>query len=44
MGFVLTEKSCERIVILLHYILNGIQVLLEGPTGTGKTRTALITC
>ena len=44
MGYVLTEKSCERIAMLIHYILSGIPVLLEGPTGTSKTRTALIAC
>ena len=30
--------------MLIHYILNGIPVLLEGPTGTSKTRTTLIAC
>ena len=44
MGYVLTDKSCERLAILIHYILNGIPVLIEGPTGTSKTRTALIAC
>ena len=43
-GYVLTEKSCERMAMLIHYILNGIPVLLEGPTGTSKTRTTLIAC
>ena len=43
-GYVLTEKSCERMAMLIHYILSGIPVLLEGPTGTSKTRTTLIAC
>jgi DNA polymerase III delta prime subunit len=29
---------------LVHYIRNKIPVLLEGPTGTSKTRTTLIAC
>ena len=43
-GYVLTDKSCERMAMLIHYILCGIPVLLEGPTGTSKTRTTLIAC
>ena len=43
-GYVLTDKSCERMAMLIHYILSGIPVLLEGPTGTSKTRTTLIAC
>jgi midasin (ATPase involved in ribosome maturation) len=43
-GYILTEKSCERMVKLIHYIENKIPVLLEGPTGTSKTRTTLIAC
>ena len=43
-GFILTEKSMERMALLIHYILNGIPVLLEGNTGTSKTRTALTAC
>ena len=30
--------------MLLHYIVSGIPVLLEGRTGTSKTRTTLIAC
>jgi len=30
--------------MLIHYILSGIPVLLEGPTGTSKTRTTLMAC
>ena len=44
LGYVLTDKSCERMAMLIHYILSGIPVLLEGQTGTAKTRTALIAC
>ena len=44
MGYVLTDKLCERLAMLIHYILSGIPVLLEGPTGTSKTRTAIIAC
>ncbi len=43
-GYMLTEKSCERMIKLIHYIENKIPVLLEGPTGTSKTRTSLIAC
>ena len=43
-GYVLTDKSCERMAMLIHYIISGIPVLLEGPTGTSKTRTTLIAC
>jgi len=43
-GFILTEKSMERMALLIHYILNGIPVLLEGNTGTSKTRTTLTAC
>ena len=41
-GFILTEKSKERLALLIHYNLIGIPVLLEGNTGTSKTRTSLI--
>ena len=44
LGYVLTDKSCERISILIHYIQSGIPALIEGPTGTSKTRTTLIAC
>ena len=44
MGYVLTEKSCERMAMIIHYVLSGISVLLEGSTGTLKTRIALIAC
>ena len=43
-GYVLTDKSSERMAMLIHYIQSGIPVLLEGPTGTSKTRTTLIAC
>lgn len=41
-GFVLTNNSIERISLLIHYILTGIPILLEGNTGTAKTRTAIV--
>ena len=43
-GFILTEKSMERMALLIHYILNGVPVLFEGNTGTSKTRTTLTAC
>jgi midasin (ATPase involved in ribosome maturation) len=42
LGFILTDKSSERMAKLIHYIKAKIFVLLEGPTGTSKTRTTLI--
>ena len=44
LGYVLTDKSCEILSILIDCILSRIPVLLEGPTGTSKTRTTLIAC
>ena len=41
-SFILTNESAERMANLIHYIKNKIPVLLEGPTGTSKTRTTLI--
>ena len=43
-GFILTKKSMERLALLIHYILNGIPVLIEGYTGTAKSRTILTAC
>ena len=43
-GYVLTNKSYEKLAILIHYILSGIPVLLEGQRSTAKTRTTLIAC
>jgi Rad3-related DNA helicase len=42
LGFILTDKSSERMAKLIHYIKTKVIVLLEGPTGTSKTRTTLI--
>jgi len=42
LGFILTDKSSERMAKLIHYINTKVIVLLEGPTGTSKTRTTLI--
>ena len=41
-GFILTDESAERMANLIQCIKNKIPVLLEGPTGTSKTRTTLI--
>ena len=41
-SFILTDESAERMANLIHYIKNKIPVLLEGPTGTSKTRTTII--
>jgi predicted lactoylglutathione lyase len=41
MGFVLTDKSCERIAMLIHYIKSGIPVLLERPIDTSKKRITI---
>ena len=41
-GFILTQKSKERISLLIHYILTGNPILFEGNTGTAKTRTAIM--
>jgi len=43
-GYILTQKSKERLALLIDYLLNGIFVLLEGNTGSSKTRTALTAC
>ena len=40
-GYILTDDSKERLALLIHYIKNGIPVLLEGNTGTFKSRTAI---
>lgn len=40
----MTEKSKERLALLIHYILCGVSVLFEGNTGTAKTRTVLVAC
>ena len=37
LGFILTDKSCEKLSILIHYIISEIPVLLEGPTDSSKT-------
>ena len=41
-GFILTDESAERMANLIQCIKNKIPVLLEGPTGTSKTRTTLL--
>ena len=43
-NFILTELSCKRMAQIIHYIKAGNPVLLEGETGTAKTRTSEIAC
>lgn len=40
-NFIETEKSLQRINIVYDGIRSGIPILLEGETGTSKTRTAI---
>lgn len=40
----LTDEACLRMARLVHYFRNKIPVVLEGPTGTSKSRTTLIAC
>jgi hypothetical protein len=43
-NFILTDLSCKRMAEIIHYIKTGNPVLLEGDTGTAKTRTSVIAC
>ena len=43
-NFILTDLSCKRMAQIIHYIKAGNPVLLEGDTGTAKTRTSIIAC
>ncbi len=43
-NFILTDLSCRRMAEIIHYIKSGNPVLLEGDTGTAKTRTSIIAC
>ncbi len=43
-NFILTNLSCKRMAQIIHYIKAGNPVLLEGDTGTAKTRTSIIAC
>ena len=43
-NFILTDLSCKRMAQIIHYIKSGNPVLLEGDTGTAKTRTSVIAC
>ena len=35
---------CDRMILLIHYINNYINILLERLTGNSKTRTVIIIC
>ena len=43
-NFIITDLSCKRMAQIIHYIKSGNPVLLEGDTGTAKTRTSVIAC
>ena len=43
-NFILSEPAKKRLSLLNHYISKGINVILEGPTGTSKTLSADIIC
>ena len=43
-NFILTDLSSKRMAQIIHYIKSGNPVLLEGDTGTAKTRTSVIAC
>ena len=43
-NFILSEQAKKRLSLLYHYISKGINVILEGPTGTSKTLSADIIC
>ena len=43
-NFIFTEGAEERLQKLLNYIMVGVPVLLEGPTGTSKTLSSEIVC
>jgi len=43
-NFILTDLSCKRMAQIIHYIKARNPVLLEGDTGTAKTRTSVIAC
>ncbi len=43
-NFILSDQAKKRLSLLYHYISKGINVILEGPTGTSKTLSADIIC
>ena len=43
-NFILTENAKERIQKLYNQLESNIPIMLEGPTGTSKTKTALVVC
>ena len=42
--FILTESARMRLTKIYRYLKEGVPVLLEGPTGTSKTKSAQIVC
>ena len=43
-NFILTEKADERIQKLYNQLKSNIPIMLEGPTGTSKTKTIQVLC
>ncbi|KAK8895427.1 hypothetical protein M9Y10_023891 [Tritrichomonas musculus] len=43
-GFILTKGAQKRLTKICRYILEGVPVLLEGDTGTAKTKSVQICC
>lgn len=43
-NFILTDGARERLIKLNNFLECGVPVLLEGPTGTSKTRSAEVVC
>ena len=43
-NFIFTEQANQRIQILFNQIKSNIPIMLEGPTGTSKTKTIQVLC
>ena len=43
-NFIFTENAIKKLKEIKYYILNNYPVLLEGPTGTAKTKSVEILC